>query len=83
MARVPCAQQKSEAADMAVLFVRCPVFGREFSVGVETDAASLELIPDTPAEAQCPYCGANHRWSKRDARLSETGVPTDPVAVAE
>ena len=65
---------------MGVLFVRCPTAGKEFSVGVETDADSLELIPDAPAQSQCPYCGQRHWWSKRDTRLSESGVPADQVA---
>ena len=64
---------------MAVLLAQCPIFGWEYSVGVETDAASLELIPETSALAQCPYCGARHWWSKRGARLSETGIPADRV----
>jgi hypothetical protein len=65
---------------MGLLFIKCPIAGREFSTGIETDEKSLELIPDTPAFAQCPYCGTRHWWSKRDARLSGAGSPAGKIA---
>jgi hypothetical protein len=65
---------------MGVLLIRCPTFGIEFSTGVETDAHSLELIPDTAAQSQCPYCGIRHAWSKRDVRLSDNGLLSEKVA---
>jgi hypothetical protein len=51
----------------------CPVTGKEFSTGIETDEQSLDLIPDTVAEAFCPHCGDHHAWSVPDARLSGDG----------
>ena len=62
---------------VGVLMVICPVTGKEFSTGIETDEQSLDLIPTTVAQAQCPHCGANHSWSKLEARLSETGAPAE------
>ena len=59
---------------VGVLLIKCPVTGREFSTGIETDERSLELIPDTVAQSPCPHCGNDHAWSKFDARLSEDGV---------
>ena len=59
---------------MGVLLIKCPVTGKEFSTGIETDAHSLELIPDTVVQSPCPHCGNDHTWSKYDARLSEHGA---------
>jgi hypothetical protein len=59
---------------VAALLIKCPVTGKEFSTGIETDRHSLELIPDTVAQSQCPHCGNDHAWSKFDARLSEDGA---------
>ena len=61
---------------VGVLLIKCPVTGREFSTGIETDEQSLELIPDTVAQSPCPHCGNHHAWSKFDARLSEDGLRT-------
>jgi hypothetical protein len=58
---------------VGVLLITCPVTGDEFSTGIETDEQSLDLIPDTVARSLCPHCGAEHAWSKSDARLSEGG----------
>jgi hypothetical protein len=58
---------------VGVLILTCPVTGQEFSTGIETDEQSLDLIPDTVAQAFCPHCGNHHAWSKPDARLSEDG----------
>jgi len=65
---------------MGVLLIRCPIAGREFPTGIETDRDSFELIPDTLAQSQCPFCGTRHWWSKRDARLSELGAPAEMIA---
>jgi hypothetical protein len=59
---------------VGVLLIKCPVTGREFSTGIETDEHSLELIPGTVVQSLCPHCGNDHAWSKFDARLSEDGV---------
>jgi hypothetical protein len=58
---------------VGVLLITCPVTGKEFSTGIETDEQSLDLIPDTVARSICPHCGDEHAWSKLDARLSEDG----------
>jgi hypothetical protein len=59
---------------VGVLLITCPVTGKEFSTGVETDRQSLDLIPDTVAQSLCPHCGDEHAWSKFDVRLSENGA---------
>ena len=55
------------------MLIKCPVTGREFSTGIETDKQSLELIPDTVAQSLCPHCGNDHALVKFDALLSEDG----------
>ncbi len=57
--------------------IRCPVTGREFSTGIETDQRSLDLIPETVTQSLCPHCGTHHAWSKLDARLCESGAPAN------
>jgi len=59
---------------VGVLVITCPVTGKEFSTGIETDEKSLDLIPFTVAQAFCPHCGSDHAWSKTDARLADEGV---------
>ncbi len=59
---------------VGVLLIKCPVTGKEFSTGIETDKRSLELIPDTVVQSPCPHCGHEHAWSKFDARLTEDGI---------
>jgi hypothetical protein len=58
---------------VGVLMITCPVTGKEFSTGIETDERSLDLISDAVAQSLCPHCGDRHQWSKFDARLSENG----------
>jgi hypothetical protein len=65
---------------VGVLLIKCPVTGKEFSTGIETDKQSLELIPDTVVQSPCPHCGNEHAWSKFDARLTEDGVVNDVVS---
>jgi hypothetical protein len=62
------------------LVITCPVTGKEFSTGIETDERSLELIPDTMAQSVCPHCGSEHAWSKFDARLSETAPSAQAIS---
>ena len=59
---------------MGVLLITCPVTGKEFSTGIETDKQSLDLIPETVVQSRCPHCGTEHPWSKIDARLCEDGM---------
>ena len=59
---------------VGVLLITCPVTGKEFSTGIETDRQSLDLIPDTVVQSRCPHCGDEHPWSKLDARLAEDGT---------
>jgi len=66
--------REENGGTLGALMIRCPVTGREFSTGIETDRHTLELIPETVAQALCPHCGIHHAWSKFDARLHEGGT---------
>jgi hypothetical protein len=62
-----------DGGNVGVLMVKCPVTGKEFSTGIETDEQSVDLIPATVAHALCPHCGTNHSWTMLEARLHEGG----------
>ncbi len=64
---------------MGVLVIKCPVTGREFSTGIQTDAASLALMPNEVGQAKCPYCLTKHSWRPLDARLVDGLPPADWV----
>ena len=66
-------QWHESGGGVGVLLITCPVSGKEFSTGIETDEQSLDLIPDTVARSFCPHCGDEHPWSTLDVRLSEDG----------
>jgi hypothetical protein len=61
---------------MGVLMLTCPTTGREFSTGFHVEEDSFKKFPDTVTKAQCPHCGALHRWWTHEARLSDRVVPS-------
>ena len=54
---------------MAMVVIRCPATGRQVFTGIETSAASVNLIPPINSRLTCPSCGATHVWSILDAEL--------------
>jgi hypothetical protein len=54
---------------MAMVMIKCVATGRQVFTGVETDPASVALIPPINAPLVCPACGDTHRWSMLDAEL--------------
>jgi hypothetical protein len=54
---------------MAMLMITCPATGRQAFTGIETDPASVNLIPPINARLLCPRCGRTHVWSILDAEL--------------
>jgi hypothetical protein len=54
---------------MAMLTITCPTTGSRVATGVETDPASVGLIPAVNAPMTCPDCGRVHVWSVLDATL--------------
>jgi len=67
--------------EMSTITLVCPETGRRFSVGIETDKTSFRMLPEFKAIARCPHCGKDHAWSKKNARLSESLLPTPAVAL--
>ena len=54
---------------MAMVMIRCPSTGRQVFTGIETNAASVNLIPPINTRLNCPRCGNTHVWSILDAEL--------------
>ena len=54
---------------MAMVMIRCPATGRQVFTGIETNAASVNLIPPVNTRLNCPSCGDTHVWSILDAEL--------------
>jgi hypothetical protein len=55
---------------MRILAAKCPVTGKFFSTGVETDAATMISLPrDVQMQSQCSRCGQVHSWKSQEALL--------------
>ncbi len=54
--------------------INCPNTGRPVSTGIEVEAETFALLPDTLAHARCPHCGLEHSWWKREAWLNGHAV---------
>ena len=54
---------------MARVMITCPTTGSQAFTGIETDAASVNLIPPINARLVCPNCGRTHVWSMLDAEV--------------
>ena len=63
---------------MARVMITCPTTGSHAFTGIETDAASVNLIPPINAQLVCPNCGRTHVWS-----MLEADVVPDPLDTAE
>jgi hypothetical protein len=70
---------------MARVMITCPTTGSQAFTGIETDAASVNLIPPINARLICPNCGHVHVWSMLDAEVvpepidgSDEPDPADP-----
>jgi hypothetical protein len=54
---------------MAMVMITCPATNRQVPTGIETDPASIALVPPINARLTCPDCGNVHTWSVLDAEL--------------
>jgi len=54
---------------MGTVVIKCNVIGKDFSVGIETDEFSFNALPDLRLKSRCPFCGSEHEWTPRQARL--------------
>ncbi len=54
---------------MPEILIRCPITGRDVHTGI---ALAADVFLHTEFETHpvaCPYCGARHSWSKKDAYM--------------
>ncbi len=63
---------------MALVMITCPATKRQVSTGIETDPASIALLPPINARLNCPACGRVHTWSVLDAELVCEYFETEP-----
>ncbi|KAB2939953.1 MAG: hypothetical protein K8F92_09570 [Hyphomicrobium sp.] len=58
---------------MGAIMIRCPATNELIPVGIDTDKDSFLGLPEVQAApVQCPACGGQHTWSKKDAILETT-----------
>jgi hypothetical protein len=60
---------------MSVIMIKCSRTGMAISTGIETDPSSFAQLPDILSHTDCPLCGLQHHWWKREAWLSERPEP--------
>ncbi|MES1155354.1 MAG: hypothetical protein ABUL48_02880, partial [Pseudorhodoplanes sp.] len=61
---------------MGVLLLTCPTTGRDYSTGIQIDAASFHAIdPSVMTISVCPHCQKGHEWRRADARLVDEIPP--------
>jgi hypothetical protein len=55
---------------MRILATKCPVTGKFFATGIETDPDSMTSLPrDVQMQSQCSRCGQTHSWWSQEALL--------------
>jgi hypothetical protein len=69
---------------MSMIVIRCPHTGRDVSTGIEIDRTSFDLLPDILVRSNCPDCGMQHAWWKREAKLAgEDGKISEAEKLSE
>lgn len=64
---------------MSAIMIVCPDTGLEVPVGIETDEASFQNIPQTVSTTSCPACGKAHEWSVGQAWLATPNDTPEPA----
>jgi hypothetical protein len=55
---------------MRILAAKCPISGKFFSTGIETDPATMTSLPrDVQIQSECSRCGQLHSWLSQEALL--------------
>jgi len=54
---------------MPELLYRCPVTGREMSLGISVNADTFEKAEFDYRTIRCSKCGQQHEWTKDDVYL--------------
>lgn len=57
------------------IFIKCPTTGKLVFTGFAMDPAIFEMSPVEQNPIQCPACGKEHQWQKKDA-IFEKDEPT-------
>jgi hypothetical protein len=65
---------------MSALMIRCPETGASIFTGIETDQESLDQTPDVPTHTDCPACGGEHVWWKREAWFVDAPPVSDRLS---
>ncbi len=68
---------------MAMVMITCPVTKGRVFTGIETDPASVALVPPINTRLTCPACGNVHTWSMLDAELAGELVERPAPAAPE
>lgn len=58
------------AREAAFIQVRCPKADKFFSTGIVVDPQGFSAAEFADNSAQCPYCGAMHRWGDDEMVLA-------------
>ena len=61
---------------MGTLTFACPITGREFESGIETDLETLHSVRSFRVRLRCACCGEAHLLPLRDGRLGADLPPT-------
>ena len=64
---------------MAMVMITCPVTNRQVFTGIETDPASIAMLPPVNTRLVCPACGGTHVWSMLDADVAAAPVERPEV----
>ena len=62
---------------MSVLVIKCPVSGRDFSTGIQTDWDTFVRMRQNLLHSRCPHCKSEHSWRPDDGRLVDAIAPSE------
>jgi hypothetical protein len=65
---------------MSVLFIVCPVSGREVSSNIDIDPDDFRTLPPVLSDIKCPDCGQIHNLFNVPVRLSDEIGPAQDAA---
>jgi hypothetical protein len=60
---------------MGVIVMRCPVTGRDSSIGILIDRDDFRRLPEALTNSRRPYCRLEHTWWTWDGRFAEARFP--------
>jgi hypothetical protein len=66
---------------MGRLMIKCPVTGREISVGLEADDSRFRASLVFFSRSYCAFCQTEHEWFAQDAWVCESASMAGAKAV--